>query len=104
IFKILLKSNVIAQLSSSIQSRVPFYQFTGYYDYLSENLPEQAINFMEAVKGLFKSTFLYIVVVDQFAHHVQFITHADYEKLTLAEKFHFSIVPMEVVLKTMNLN
>jgi len=104
IFKILLKSNVISHLSSSVKTRTPLYQFTRFYDYLTENLPEQAINFMDAIKGLFKVKFLYIIVVDKRSHHIQFITQSDYNQLTWEERVDFSLVPSEVVFNTINLN
>lgn len=104
IFTILIKSKVISQLSCTIDSRLPFYQFTTVYDYLKENLPEQAVNFGEAVKGLFKSNFLYLIVVEPLSHHIQFMTRADYENMTLAERFQFPLVPSEVVFNTKPLN
>lgn len=104
IFEILVKSNILAHLSSSVKSKQPFFQFTRFYDFLCQELPDQSLSFLQAVTRLFKSKYLYIVVVDKESHHIQFVLKNDYDNLTLAEKLHYSIVPMEIVLNTMCLN
>ena len=104
LFKVLIQSKVVSHLSSTLKTKVPFYQFTRLYDALCIETPEVAQNFLKGVHNLIQAGFLKIIVVDLFTHQVQFIKSTDYDRLVDAEKYHFWLVPKEIVLNTLPLN